>query len=115
MSSRRIRGHSVEVPALPEAHPPPPPPPDDTMTSQEVGLGLGTDERRVDDSDKNGTGMTPEAIRTAVLEALSDPVVIRGVLSAVQAAGNTASPDTGSGTNSSGVVADGESSNVCSN
>ena len=50
-----------------------------------------------------------------MLEALSDPVVIRGVLSAVQAAGNTASPDTGSGTNSSGVVADGESSNVCSN
>ena len=80
-----------------------------------VKKSSGTDERRVNDSDKNSTGMTPEAIRTAVLEALSDPVVIRGVLSAVQAAGNAASPDTGLGTNSSGVVADGESSNMCSN
>ena len=94
---------------------PPPPVSNNTTTSQEDESGLSANDRRVDNSDSNEAGGTPKAIRTAMLEAFSDLVVIHGIVSAIQAAGSAASSNTGSGANPSVDIADGESSDVCSN
>ena len=102
MSSRRARGRPATADAdggHPGAeHPPPPPPPPEDPPREEAGGEEETPRSEVTDSGANADGgggieagatASQGAMRAAVLEALSDPAVVRQLVAAVSNASST--------------------------
>ena len=106
MSSRRARGRAAADadgghPGV--EHPPPPPPPPEDPPREEAG---GEDETpRIEDTDTGaeadggggteaGATVNQGAMRAAVLEALSDPAVVRQLVAAVSSASSSSSAST---------------------
>ena len=87
----------------PDPPPPPPPPREDTEQPEDANDGDAEDTKRDNGSDAGGgrdTGrgseINQEAITAAVLDAFSNPVVIRRLLAAFQPSGSMGSSSSAS-------------------